>query len=54
MGDIVNMVPKLSTQGMQFYQAVIGRFGCVMPANRFLANTLRLQKLERWLKEVNK
>nr|BEK81549.1 hypothetical protein EATA8330_44440 [Enterobacter asburiae] len=54
MDDIVKMAPKLSTQGMQFYQAIVGRFGSIMPANRFPANTLCLQKLERWLKEVNK
>lgn len=54
MDDIVKMAPKLSTQGMYFCQAITRFFGSVMPANRFPANMLRLHKLERWLKKVNK
>ncbi|EDF5515182.1 hypothetical protein RBC57_003731 [Salmonella enterica] len=50
MDNIVKIAPKISSQGMPFYQA----FWVVMPANRLLTNTLHLQKLERWLKEVNK
>lgn len=54
MDDIVKMAPELRTQSMQFYQAIIRRFGSVMPTNRFPANALRIQKLERWLEKVNK
>lgn len=54
MDDIVKMALELRTQSMQFYQAIIRRFGGIMPANRFPAYALRIQKLERWLKKVNK
>ncbi|EHI7918263.1 hypothetical protein J9L56_004077 [Salmonella enterica] len=54
MDYIVKIATAFRTQGMQLYQTVIGRFGSIMPANRFPANTLRLQKPERWLKKVNK
>ncbi|HAE5116465.1 TPA: hypothetical protein ACIVDT_004955 [Salmonella enterica subsp. enterica serovar Eastbourne] len=54
MDDIVKMAPELRTQSMQFYQAIIRRFESIMPANRFPANSLCIQKLERRLKKVNK
>jgi len=34
MDDIVKMAPELRTQSMQFNQAIIRRFGSIMPANR--------------------
>lgn len=52
--DIIKMAPELRTQGMQFYQAIIRRFGSIIPADCFPANALFIQKLEGWLKKVNK
>ncbi|MCE2004210.1 hypothetical protein [Enterobacter asburiae] len=54
MDDIVKMAPELRTQGMQLCQSNVGCFGRIMPANRFPSNALSIQKLERWLKKINK
>ncbi|EBS5580249.1 hypothetical protein DPU24_23155 [Salmonella enterica subsp. enterica serovar Oranienburg] len=52
MNDIVKIVPKNSTQGMQLCQAIIGRFWECHACESFPANTF--QKPERRLEKLNK